>query len=386
MRDSLRGGGPFDGSDGYASQGFTTGLYTDPNELNSGSDEEKLLLHETDIIRVNLAGGLKDFLLQVSDDRVVTGQDVDYQGQSAGYTDDPQELVNYVSKHDNQTLWDNNQYKLPTTLSAAERVRVQNLALNTILVAQGVPFLHMGAELLRSKSMERDSYDSGDWFNSVLFDQSSNLWNRGLPRSDKDGDNWPLIQSIISNSNIEVSSANIATASDNFKEFLAIRSGSPLFALEDKAAVMSRVDFHNTGSNQLAGVVAMSLDDGTGLADLDPNVDAMMVVINARPDAVTLLADKAAGFSLHPSLTDGMYDDEQANAMVDDMGFHVPARTVSVFVKTQGEMQGEGLAGRQNLRHQPPCKRLCLFVVAYLVKAGLQKKLINCRSWRQLTP
>ncbi|WP_051201935.1 pullulanase-type alpha-1,6-glucosidase [Ferrimonas senticii] len=347
IRDSLRGGGPFDSGTGLRqSQGFTTGLFTDPNELNQGSAAEQTkLLHETDIIRVNLAGGLKDFLLQVSDDRIMAGVDVDYQGQSAGYTDDPQELVNYVSKHDNQTLWDNNQYKLPTELSAAERVRVQNLALNTILVGQGVPFLHMGAELLRSKSMERDSYDSGDWFNSVWFDGSSNGWNRGLPRADKDGDNWPLIQTIIGNSNIAVTSSDIAAASANLKEFLGIRASSALFALADKTTVMSRVDFHNTGADQLAGVIAMSIDDGLGVSDLDPLVDALMVIINARPQAVTLLADKASGFSLHPSLSDGINDDPlQASAYVDDHGFNVPARTVSVFVKAQGASQGAGLA------------------------------------------
>lgn len=30
---------------------------------------------------------------------------------------------------------------------------------------QGIPFFHAGDELLRSKSLDRDSYNSGDWFN-----------------------------------------------------------------------------------------------------------------------------------------------------------------------------------------------------------------------------
>lgn len=30
---------------------------------------------------------------------------------------------------------------------------------------QGIPFFHAGDEMFRSKSLDRDSYNSGDWFN-----------------------------------------------------------------------------------------------------------------------------------------------------------------------------------------------------------------------------
>lgn len=32
-------------------------------------------------------------------------------------------------------------------------------------LSQGIPFFHAGDEMLRSKSIDRDSYNSGDWFN-----------------------------------------------------------------------------------------------------------------------------------------------------------------------------------------------------------------------------
>jgi PAS domain len=44
---------------------------------------------------------------------LVTGAQLDYNGRSAGYSRDPSEVINYISAHDNQTLFDNNQSKLP---------------------------------------------------------------------------------------------------------------------------------------------------------------------------------------------------------------------------------------------------------------------------------
>lgn len=89
------------------------------------------------------------------------------QRQAAGYANDAWEIQNYVSKHDNQTLWDIQQYKIDYALPLETRVRMQAVSLATAVLGQGVPFVHMGSELLRSKSMQRDSYDSGDWYNRV---------------------------------------------------------------------------------------------------------------------------------------------------------------------------------------------------------------------------
>lgn len=36
---------------------------------------------------------------------------------------------------------------------------------NEVSLLQGIPFFHAGDEMLRSKSLDRDSYNSGDWFN-----------------------------------------------------------------------------------------------------------------------------------------------------------------------------------------------------------------------------
>ena len=59
------------------------------------------------------------------------------------------------------------QYKLPQATSMADRVRMNTLALATTALAQSPSFWHAGADLLRSKSLDRNSYNSGDWFNRI---------------------------------------------------------------------------------------------------------------------------------------------------------------------------------------------------------------------------
>lgn len=86
-----------------------------------------------------------------------------------GYAADPTEVVNYVSKHDNQTLWDMISYKAAQEADLDTRVRMQAVSLATVMLGRGIAFDQQGSELLRSKSFTRDSYDSGDWFNRVDY-------------------------------------------------------------------------------------------------------------------------------------------------------------------------------------------------------------------------
>ncbi|MEM1206969.1 MAG: pullulanase-type alpha-1,6-glucosidase, partial [Acidobacteriota bacterium] len=120
LRDAGRGGGPFSG---LQEQGFLTGLYVDPNATDQGSVEDqlgRLLLHQ-DQIRVGLAGNLADYRFTDRTGNPVTASEIDYNGQQAGYTADPQETINYVAAHDNETLFDAIQLKVPLATSAADR-------------------------------------------------------------------------------------------------------------------------------------------------------------------------------------------------------------------------------------------------------------------------
>lgn len=344
LRDAVRGGGPFDEGDTIReNQGFGNGAYVAVNELNSQTDSVKQsALHLADLVRLGMAGNLKAFPFIDSTDASITGEELDYNGQAAGYADDAWEIQNYVSKHDNQTLWDNNQYKIGYDQSIETRVRMQALSMATAILGQGVPFIHMGSELLRSKSMQRDSYDSGDWFNYVDFTKQTNNWNVGLPREDKDSANWSLIEEILSQAgdNATPQAANIAAMDDYFQELVSLRSSSGLFSLGEGSEIIRRVQFHNTGSTQTPGVIVMSIDNSASLYDatIDSERDGVLVVLNASPDALEDFAGfDASDYQLSSIQSAAGSDSIAYNSLassVDEDGFlSVPAWSVAVFEK-----------------------------------------------------
>lgn len=333
LRDAVRGGGPFDGGDAIrANQGFGNGLFTFPNDRNTGSDDEKnRLLQVSDWVRIGIAGSLKDFSFETGNGEILSGGQIDYNGQNAGYTDDPQEIINYVSKHDNQTLWDNNQYKADYAATTMERAQMQVVSLAVPILSQGIPFLHMGSELLRSKSMERDSYDSGDWYNEVDFSYQSSAWNRGLPRQDKDGSNWDLITEVIQSAGAGAAPTPEAIAYTNqqVRELLTVRRDCPLFRLQTAEAIQNRLRFLNTGTGQIPGVIGYSLldDISNGLPDLDAANDEIVVVINASNSTQTLSTGLSGTFAVMADTS----PTETASASGGD--FSVPALSVGVFTR-----------------------------------------------------
>ncbi len=88
---------------------------------------------------------------------------------NAPWAPQPGQCVNYVSCHDNHTLWDRLAISNPRD-GAAARERMQRLALAVVLTSQGIPFLHAGTELLRSKGGNENSYNSGDAVNAIQWD------------------------------------------------------------------------------------------------------------------------------------------------------------------------------------------------------------------------
>ena len=345
LRDAVRGGGPFDSTtDLVANQGFINGLYTDPNalaaEIETFEDDEtpvERLRLLADQVRIGMAGNLKSFRIEDRSGRITSGAFVPYLGEPTGYTDDPQEVITYVSKHDNQTLFDINAYKVPAGTDMATRVRIHNLGLSIVTLGQGIPFFHAGVDLLRSKSMERDSYDSGDWFNYVDWSGQTTNWNVGLPREDKDGPNWDVIGEIIADASIAPTAEHIAAAHAHFLEMLRIRYSTPLFRLRTKHEVRVRLDFHNTGPEQIPGLIAMSIADGACAGDdLDPALDGLLVFINTTPEAQAFEWSGGGDFVLHPVLTESA-DPMVRMAAYDAGTFDIPARTTAVFVLPQAD-------------------------------------------------
>ena len=349
LRDAVRGGGPFDGGlDLIKNQGLINGLWYDPNEVVSGpggpseASQKAELLLSADQVRVGLTGNLADYTFVDRNGNKVKGSQVDYNGSPTGYTSDPQENIVYVEAHDNQTLFDISQYKNPRDTSMADRVRAQNLGIDYTLLSQGVPFVHAGTELLRSKSLDRNSFDSGDWFNRLDFTGKTNNWGVGLPPKADNGDNWSLMKPLLADPALRPAPSNIASTSKHMDEMLQIRRSSPLFHLTTAARVSDRLVFHNTGPDQLPGLIVMELADPSRNTlpggDLDRQAERLEVLFNATDEPVTYqVADlKGANVRLHPVQANSA--DRVVRSSSFDAGtgtFTVPARTTAVFVQAQ---------------------------------------------------
>ena len=336
LRDGVRGGGPFD--EDPRIQGFASGQYTDPNGAAvNGTPEEQLarLLLNQDRIKIGLTGNLRDYRFVDRTGATVTGADVDYNGAPTGYTLDPQEGVTYVEAHDNETLFDALTYKLPVATTMADRIRMQALGLSTTALGQGVSFWHAGGDLLRSKSLDRNSYDSGDWFNLLDFSYTENGFGRGLPPRTDNEAKWPYMRPLLADPALDPSAADIREARRQANALLEIRQSTPLFHLGTADRVQQKVSFPTGGPAQTPGVIVMRVDDTVG-ADVDPRLKGLVVVFNASPEATTQTVAGTAGqrFALHPVQADGTDAVVKGSAYDRQAGsFTVPGRTVAVFVQ-----------------------------------------------------
>jgi pullulanase len=335
-RDAVRGGGCCDsGADLFARQGYLNGLFYAPNAHAGDRATRADLMRAADLVRVGLAGTLRDYPMQTATGETRTLAKIDYAGQSAGYASTPGEVVNYVENHDNPTLFDINVLKLPLATPMADRARVQILAAAINAFSQGIAYYHAGIEGLRSKSLDRNSYDSGDWFNRIDWTFRDNGFGSGLPPATDNGKDWPLLRPLLSNPALKPDAATIRWTRDAFLDLLRLRRSSSLFRLRSAEEVRKRLRFLNTGSAQVATLVVEHLD-GRDLAGA--NFEELMVFVNVDTRAVDFEADGEADrpWVLHPLQRSAAAADarvrEDASYDRDAGRFHVPARSAVVFV------------------------------------------------------
>lgn len=96
----------------------------------------------------------------------------------------PEQAINYCEAHDNNTLWD----KLSVSAhsySEDDRERMDKLAAAIVILSQGVPFLQLGQDFLRSKpkilpegvkrtetnTYDENSYNAPDYTNKIRWDE-----------------------------------------------------------------------------------------------------------------------------------------------------------------------------------------------------------------------
>ena len=76
---------------------------------------------------------------------------------------------------------------------------MNTVSLATTALAQTPSFWHAGADLLRSKSLDRNSYDSGDWFNTLDWTGADNGFGHGLPPKPDNEAKWPYMKPLLAN-------------------------------------------------------------------------------------------------------------------------------------------------------------------------------------------
>lgn len=323
-RDAVRGGGPFDADPGV--QGFASGLFTDPNTSGANgtpAEQKARLLHYQDLIKVGLSGNLADYSFTDTSGNRVKGSQVDYNGSPAGYAEGPGDALAYADAHDNETLYDALTFKLPASTSSADRARMQVLAMATAALSQGPALSQAGTDLLRSKSLDRNSYDSGDWFNAIAWDcAAGNGFGRGLPPAADNQDKWPYARPLLSSASVPGCS-DIEGASAAYRDLLRIRTDEPAFHLASTGQVQEKLSFPLSGKEETPGVITMRLGD-------------LVVVFNATTteQRQTVKEATGSGYHLHPTQAGGS-DGIVRSASFDPASgtFTVPARTVAVYVR-----------------------------------------------------
>ncbi len=167
----------------------------------------------------------------------------------------PTQTVNYASCHDNLTLFD----KLAISNSkdtVEDRIKMNNLAAAIYMTSQGIPFIHAGEEMLRSKpkdgSFDHNSYSSSDEVNSLK-------WN-------------------------DLSQESYQQVYNYYKGLIAFRKAHPALRMTDAAQVNEKITpIKGIGDN----MVAFQIAAGAGGEEKD-----LFVIFNANPEAkaVTLPA------------------------------------------------------------------------------------------------
>jgi hypothetical protein len=214
-----------------------------------------------DLVKLGLAGNLEDYTFTDS-----TGSREGLAGRlqrsPAGYAADPSETITYVDAHDNETLFDALQYKLPTGTSMADRVRMNTVAPATTALGQTVvlacgqrhPAVEVaGPELLQLR----------DWFKPGRLVERRQTWGSGYAGSGQTSrsgtSSGPCCPTGAGAELCRHPAAHAAAES-----LLAIRAASPLAQAGQRSAHPAAVSFPNSGPDATPGVIVMAIDEPVG--------------------------------------------------------------------------------------------------------------------------
>lgn len=147
---------------------------------------------------------------------------------SAPWTSEPWQAINYVSCHDNHTLFDKLKISMPEATDV-ERIAMNKLANAVVLTAQGTPFLHSGSEMLRTKNGEHNSYNLPDSINQIDWS-----WKET---------NKPVF--------------------DYYKNLIALRKAHPAFRMKTAGDVVKNLHFKKTSDSLISYTIENNANGDT---------------------------------------------------------------------------------------------------------------------------
>ena len=152
---------------------------------------------------------------------------------------EPWQSINYVSCHDNHTLFDKLKISKPKA-DSEELIAMDKLANAIVLTSQGTPFLHAGVEMLRTKNGEHNSYNLPDSINQINW-------------------NWKTEHKEVF---------------EYYKNLISLRKAHPAFYMKNAADVVNNLNFQTVKD----GIVTYIIKDNANNDDWKN----ILVIYNAK--------------------------------------------------------------------------------------------------------
>ncbi|GAB5522302.1 MAG: type I pullulanase [Roseivirga sp.] len=205
----------------------------------------------------------------------------------APWSPKPSQTISYVSCHDNHTLFDKLKISMPDA-SPTELIKMHKLAETIVLTSQGVPFVHAGMEMLRTKGGVENSFESPDEINQID-------WNRKTQYK-------PLF--------------------DYYQGLITLRKNHPAFRMPTTEMIQQHLEFVNTKDDHL--IVYKLKDHANGDAWRE-----IMVLLNGSDLNKTISIPKG-DWQL---VSDGNSVDEAGIRSINSSVLTIPASTAFIMYK-----------------------------------------------------
>ena len=217
-------------------------------------------------------------------------------GSNGGTVDTPLQTINYASCHDNYTLFDNLTIDVMDAAGVtAEEAAPQAAAMNNLsaayyITAQGVPFIHAGEEMLRSKpdsaqenGFNHNSYNAGDEINSIK---------------------WGNLQDEL-----------VSASRDYYQGLIAFREAHPALRLTTKADITAAVTDLETDNMNVVALV----NNGAGLEEPIVsifNADSVAHTVTLPEGKWSVCVNKTSAGTEVLAIVEGTVEVESTSAMI----------------------------------------------------------------------